>query len=113
MNNKQNCRTTELYMNDFLETKLVGDDLFDFLNHILNCSACYEELETRYLLAEALSRLEEGETLDLRRELKARVKGARRALRIHRFGDAIYRSLEVLSAIMIAFYLGDFLSRFI
>lgn len=113
MNNNLDCRTTESYMNEFLEMNLIGEELWYFLNHILNCDSCYEELETRYLLAEALSRLEEGETLDLRNELRARVMGARKALRIHRICDSIYRTIEIIAAICIAFNVGEFVSLFL
>ena len=110
MGMKIECRSVELYMNDFLEGTLIGDELWDFLNHVLNCNSCYEELETRFLLREALLRLEEGETLDLRRELRDKIKSARMALKLHRLGDIIYRTIEIVAGIVIAFYVGEFIS---
>lgn len=112
MNDKLLCRRTELFMNDFIEHKLVGDDLWDFLNHILSCDACYEELETKYLLSEALARLENGETIELEKELRAKINYSIRSLRFHRVCDYIYRSLEIIAGIVVTFYMGSFLASF-
>lgn len=113
MEDKQLCRHTELVMNEFIEHKLVGDDLWDFLNHILSCKMCYEELETKYLLSEALVRLENGETIELEKELIEKINHSRRSLRFHRICDCIYRSLEIISGIVVAFFMGNFISTLI
>ena len=111
MDDKLLCRNTELLMNDFIEHRLVGDDLWDFLNHLLTCPACYEELETKYLLSEALIRLENGETIELEKELKSQIIHSRRSLRLHRFCDCVYRTLEIISVIVVAFFLGGFIEE--
>lgn len=95
------CRTSEQYMNDFVESKLVGEQLWQFLTHVEKCPECFEELETRFLIAEALNRLENGEAIDLRSELKNKIKFSKRAMYLHYFNEDILRILEIL-AIFIA-----------
>lgn len=99
------CRTSEQCMNAFINNELTDYELYCFLNHVIKCASCYEELETSYLLSEALSRLEAGETIDLEYELKQKVQNSRIALKIHRFIGNIYRSVEVISLIMTMLFL--------
>ena len=51
------CATCEQHMNSFIENKLVGEMLWQFLTHVEKCPVCFEELEIRFLIAEALGRL--------------------------------------------------------
>ena len=67
------CQESEQYIQDFVDDKLTGDELEAFLWHINNCHACYEEMETSYLLKEALVRLEDGTSFDLHNELKEKI----------------------------------------
>ena len=106
------CRTSEQWINDFVENKLVGEHLWQFLTHVEKCPECYEELETRYLVAEALSRLENGESFDLRNELKKKIKGAKRAMYFHYFNEDVLRMLEILSMIISCYALYSFLIDF-
>lgn len=107
------CNTCEQHMNSFLERDVIDDDLWDFLNHVLHCDDCYEELETRYLVSEVLMRLESGETIDLRRELRQKINGARKALKIHSFVNDMYFSIEVIAAVMFIFALLNALVRYL
>lgn len=107
------CNTCELHMDNFLERDVIDDELFDFLNHVLHCDDCYEELETRYLVSEVLSRLESGETIDLRRELVNKINGARKALKIHSFVENLYSSIEVIAAVMFIFAVLNALVRYL
>lgn len=111
MSDKRKCQQTEAYMNSFLDRTLVGDELCDFLNHVLACENCYEELETRFLLNVALGRVEEGKTIDLSRELSERIRYARRALRLQWFIETVYRCAEILAGILAVFYAGSVLIR--
>lgn len=113
MNRQIDCRTCESYMDDFLDRNIIGEELYDFLNHILSCDECYEELETRYLVSEVLLRLESGETIDLRAELKNKVKGARRALRMHSYTVHIFESLEVVAAVVFIFTILNGILRYL
>lgn len=107
------CRTTELLINDFINGTLIGDDLFDFLNHIRECPSCYEELETQYILVTALSKIENGENFDLAKELKAKIRNATYALRMHRFFDVLFRTSEVCAGVMVAFEIIRILSVYL
>lgn len=105
ISSEYDCRTSEQCMNAFINNELTDYELYCFLNHVIKCASCYEELETSYLLSEALSRLEEGETIDLENELKQKVKNSRKALRIHGFIGNIYRSAEIISMIIVLLFL--------
>lgn len=113
MNNQISCRTTELFINDFINGSLIGEDLFDFLNHVRECPSCYEELETQYLLVTALAKVENGENFDLSRELKIKIRNARYALRFHRFIDMLARTMEVVAGVLVAFELVRILSVYL
>lgn len=111
MNEIIDCHRAELLIEPFLENVLSGDDLADFLYHVENCKGCYEELETRYLIFEALSRLENGETIDLKRELADKIASSKRILNFHIRTLTLRQSFEVIAAIIIsygiAYYLMD------
>lgn len=78
-----NCVDTEPYIQLFVDDKLTGARLREFLNHIEACPECYEEMEINYLIKEALSRLEDGKTFDLRTELVQKLECSKRCLRLH------------------------------
>ncbi len=67
------CQESEQYIQEFVDDTLAGDELEAFLWHINNCKACYNEMETSYLLKEALTRLEDGTSFDLHSELKEKI----------------------------------------
>lgn len=106
------CRTSEQLMNDFVANKLVGEHLWQFLTHVEKCPECFEELETRYLIAEALNKLENGESVDLRSELTNKIKGAKRAMYIHYFNEDVLRILEIFSMIIATYSAYSFISSF-
>ena len=67
------CQENEQYIQAFVDDRLTGDELEAFLWHINNCKACYDEMETGYLLKEALVRLEDGTSFNLHSELKEKI----------------------------------------
>lgn len=106
------CRTSEQCMNDFVESKLVGEQLWQFLTHVEKCPECFEELETRYLIAEALNRLENGEVIDLRRELKNKIKFSKRAMYLHYFNEDVLRILEIIAMLIACYFLYNLLAGY-
>ena len=52
------CKDAEQLIQNFINDDLTGEPLANFVRHIDHCHSCYEEMETSYLLKEALSRLE-------------------------------------------------------
>ncbi|MCR5301551.1 MAG: hypothetical protein K6E49_03825 [Lachnospiraceae bacterium] len=107
-----NCETCEEYMNSFIENRLVGEMLWQFLTHVEKCPECYEELEIRYLVEDALGRLEDGEAINLRSELETKVRVTKRAMYTHYFSEDILRILEIFSMIIIVYEVFGFLSHF-
>jgi hypothetical protein len=99
-------------MNSFVENKLVGEMLWQFLTHVEKCPECFEELEIRYLIAEALGRLENGESIDLRNELSEKIRVSKRAMYFHYFNEDVLRLFEILSMIIIVYEMLGFLSYF-
>lgn len=106
------CATCEQHMNSFIENKLVGEMLWQFLTHVEKCPECFEELEIRYLIAEALGRLENGETIHLRNELAQKIRVTKRAMYFHYFNEDVLRIFEIISMIIIVYEVFGFLSDF-
>lgn len=113
MNSTINCSICEKNMDSFLDNELIGEHLFYFLDHIEQCPNCYEELETKYLLSEALTRLENGETINLKGELKHKLSVAMRIFKIHNFFEMMCLSLETIGSVIVAFEVVDMLFRYI
>ena len=106
------CAECEQHMNSFIENRLVGETLWQFLTHVEKCPECFEELEIRYLIAEALGRLEAGESIDLRNELADKIRAMKRAMYFHYFNEDILRILEIISMVIIVYEMFGFLSSF-
>ena len=97
------CATCEENMNSFIDNKLVGEMLWQFLTHVQKCPECYEELEIRYLVADALGRIENGEAINLRSELARKIRITKRAMYLHYFNEDILRILEIFSMVVIVY----------
>ncbi len=106
------CATCEQHMNSFIENELVGEMLWQFLTHVEQCPECFEELEIRYLIAETLGRLENGEAINLRSELSHKIKATKRAMYLHYFNEDILHVFEIISMIIIVYEVFGFLSDF-
>ena len=106
------CATCEQHMNSFIENRLVGEMLWQFLTHVEKCPECFEELEIRYLIAEALGRLENGESIDLKNELYQKIRVTKRAMYFHYFNEDVLRIVEIISMIIVSYELFGFLSHF-
>lgn len=98
-------------MNSFIGNNLVGEVLWQFLTHVERCPECFEELEIRYLMADALTRLENGEALNLRNELKRKIRVTKKVMYFHYFLEDVLRILEIISMIIIVYELFGFVSH--
>ena len=105
------CRQCEQHMNSFIANDLVGETLWQFLTHVEKCPECFEELEIRYLMAEALDRIENGEGINLRNELKRKIRVTKKAMYFHYFIEDILRIVEIMSMIVIVYEMYGFVSR--
>ena len=71
------CVEFERLIPDFLEQKMDILTLRKFVEHMDSCEDCQEELAIQFLVTEGLQRLEEGDALDLQKELEVRLDEAR------------------------------------
>ena len=66
----------------------IPDELEEFLDHIEHCSSCYDELETYFIVHEAIQQLDEkedGTVLDFRELLEQDIRRSRRYIRQKRW----------------------------
>lgn len=96
------CRIAEQNMQKFLNKTLEGEDLRLFLRHVCNCPACEEELGTSYLIDVALERIENGETVNLKKELDFQLDVAKRFNSLQWVLSNLFRSVEVVAGIALA-----------
>lgn len=82
----------------FIEDKLTGDELSAFLLHVKSCKSCYEEMETNYLLKEALSRLEQGESFNIHAELLKKFRIYEKLSGLHNAAQLTRRVILLISA---------------
>ena len=59
------CKEIEKIIPSFLNDDLDTDDLREFMDHIVNCEECMEELSIQFLVLEGMARLESGNVFDL------------------------------------------------
>lgn len=68
------CRQAETLVARYIKHTLSTDELEEFLDHIEHCSSCYDELETYFIVHEAIQQLDEkedGTVLDFRELLES------------------------------------------
>ena len=93
-----NCRTAEEMVNQYMNHTLSIEEMEEFLDHIQSCSSCYDELETYFIVHEAMQQLAEddGDTgLDFRKLLNQDIKRARRRIRIMKI-ERFFAGIAVL-----------------
>ena len=57
------CRIAESMVTQYINHSLSVDELEEFLDHISHCSSCYDELETYFIVHEAIQQLDEPEDM--------------------------------------------------
>lgn len=78
------CRTAEGMVNSYIEHKLPVDELEEFLDHIQECSSCYDELETYFIVHEVMQQLDENSresVLDFKDLLEQDIRSSQRYIR--------------------------------
>ncbi len=78
------CNQIQRRIPTFLKEELKSRELIRFLEHMDACEECKEELTIQYLSSEGISRLEEGKTFDLDRELQEYMLRMRKGIRRRR-----------------------------
>ena len=82
------CRTAEGMVSSYIKHDLPLNELEEFLDHVQNCSSCYDELETYFIVHEAIQQLDEkedGTVLDFRELLEQDIRRSRRYIRQKRW----------------------------
>lgn len=97
------CRVAETMVTHYINHSLSVDELEEFLDHIEHCSSCYDELETYFIVHEAIQQLDEsedGSVLDFRKLLKQDIRRSRRHIRQKRW--LYFISVLLFTAVLIA-----------
>lgn len=98
------CRQAETLVARYIKHTLSTDELEEFLDHIEHCSSCYDELETYFIVHEAIQQLDEkedGTVLDFRELLEQDIRRSRRYIRQKRwlhFWSVIFFMAVVIAA---------------
>lgn len=104
------CRTAEGMVNKYINHTLSIEEMEGFLNHIQNCSSCYDELETYYIVHEVTQQLDEPgseSVLDFKELLEMDIRKSRRNLRqkkITRFVTGIFLCFLIILLAVFLFY---------
>ena len=53
------CRTAEGMVSSYIKHDLPLNELEEFLDHVQNCSSCYDELETYFIVHEVTHQLDD------------------------------------------------------
>ena len=96
-----NCKECEKLIPAFIAGELSDKDLESFLAHVESCPDCEEELTIQILIAEGMSRLEDGRAFDLKEEINRRMEGAEHKLRMHKVFRYMRITFENLAAIAV------------
>lgn len=81
-----NCKDFERLIPLYLKNELEDKGLKVFIEHVTNCNPCKEELAIQFLITEGMQRLEDGDTLDVERELNDKlIQSIKRLERKRRF----------------------------
>jgi len=97
-----NCQESEQLIQDFIDDRLAGDELEAFLYHIGRCSSCFDEMETSFLLKEALARLEDGTSFDLHSELKEKIALMEKCVRFRNRLAVVRRVVLTVAGLILA-----------
>ena len=104
------CRTAEGMVNRYISHTLSIEEMEEFLDHIQNCSSCYDELETYYIVHEVTQQLDASESesvLDFKKLLEMDIRKSRRTLRqkkITRFVIGIFACFLIILLAVFLFY---------
>lgn len=103
------CSTAESMVNRYINHTLRVEELEDFLEHIESCSSCYDELETYFIVHEAMQQLdeeEEGAVLDFQHLLEQDIKKSRHYIRKK-------KAIRLLGAFLVFLLIGVLVTFFV
>lgn len=101
------CRIAEEMVSKYINHTLPLNDLEDFLEHIENCSSCYDELATYFIVHKAMQQLDEQKedsVLDFRKLLEEDIRKSRKYIRRKKFHRAVAAvAVCALLAVLVVF----------
>ena len=104
------CLTAEGMVSKYIRHTLSTDGLQEFLDHVESCSSCYDELETHFIVYEALQQLDEkedGTVLDFRELLEQDIRRSRRYIRqkrwLHFLSVIFFMAVVIAAASFVVF----------
>lgn len=95
------CMEVEKEIPLFLENKLEGKEIREFVEHMEGCKECREELSVHFLALEGIDIIEEGESFDLDKELDGRLYGALKAYETKYFWRMMLLMIEGIAILII------------
>ena len=105
-----NCRTAEGMVNGYINHELSLKELEEFLDHIQTCSSCYDELETYFIVHEAMQQLDDndsGSVMDFKRLLEQDIRRSRRYIRqkrwLHFLSVIFFMAVVIAAASFVVF----------
>ena len=99
------CNNIEKYIPLFIDDKLTGIRMKEFIEHIEKCDACFQEMETNYLLKEALLRLEDDGSYNLHGALTDKIKNTKRCVEVHEVVTMLRRMILLAAGAALIFEL--------
>ena len=104
------CQTAEGMVSRYIKHDLPLNELEEFLDHVQNCSSCYDELETYFIVHEAIQQLDEkedGTVLDFRELLEQDIRRSRRYIRqkrwLHFLSVIFFMAVVIATALFVVF----------
>ncbi len=107
------CRQAETLVARYINHTLSTDELEEFLDHIEHCSSCYDELETYFIVHEAIQQLDEedGTVLDFKKLLEQDIRRSRRHIRqkrwLHFLSVLLFVAVLIAAAAFVVFLVTE------
>ena len=103
------CQTAEGMVSRYIKHDLPLNELEEFLDHVQNCSSCYDELETYFIVHEVTHQLDDDSSdsvLDFKKLLEQDIRKSRRYIRKKKvswlmFGVSICLLIATSAALLI------------
>ncbi len=95
------CKEIQNIIPKYIDGSITDEELEEMLQHISNCSECYEELEITYTIKEALQQLDDNPDVSfnigsmLKKDIYIAKKYIKRKKKLHSFLSGIYVTAEL------------------
>lgn len=98
------CKEADQIIIDFFDNNLELKELKSFVYHMENCEDCLEELTIQYLVHEGMQRLEDGEILDLNKDLNNKIEMAKRKIKKYEMLEIVGKVLQIVLIISLILF---------